>query len=136
MRLAAAVVACFVFVAARVYASEPDPRPDSTPRLISQLTAQSPIRDATNRVTGSRLAGDLRLARQRVGQQLPKRQRSWLRRHPACLGALIGFATGFAIGYLPGDDGVFYDFDASFNGLVIGGVGAAVGGITGAVLGR
>ena len=41
---------------------------------------------------------------------------------------------GFLIGFLPGDDAVFDDFDASFNGLVIGGVGALTGAVVGEVL--
>jgi hypothetical protein len=44
-------------------------------------------------------------------------------------GALVGFGSGFLIGYLPGDDGVFDDFDAEFNGLVLGGVGALAGAV-------
>jgi hypothetical protein len=50
-------------------------------------------------------------------------------------GALVGFGGGFLIGYLPGDDGVFYDFTAEFNGLVLGGVGAGTGAAVGAVVG-
>jgi hypothetical protein len=46
-------------------------------------------------------------------------------------GALIGLAAGFTIGYAAGDDGIFYDFTAGFNGLVLGGVGAGVGAIIG-----
>ena len=46
----------------------------------------------------------------------------------------IGFWTAFFIGSLPGDDGVFDDFTATFNGMVVGGIGAGVGAVTGAVV--
>ena len=66
-------------------------------------------------------------------QQPEQQQRSWIGRHPLLFGTLVGFGAGFLIGYLPGDDGVFYDFTADFNGLVLGGVGAGVGALVGAV---
>ena len=53
--------------------------------------------------------------------------RGWVRRHPIATAAIIGGGSGFLIGYLPGDDGVFYDYTAGFNGLVIGGIGAGAG---------
>ncbi len=62
-------------------------------------------------------------------------KRSWIGRHPALFGALVGFAGGFLIGYLPGDDGVFDDFTAGFNGWVMGGIGAGTGATVGAVVG-
>jgi hypothetical protein len=65
--------------------------------------------------------------------QQPPQKRNWIRRHPALFGALVGFGGGFLIGYLPGDDAVFDDSDASFNGLVVGGVGALAGAIVGEV---
>jgi len=51
-------------------------------------------------------------------------RRGWVRRHPVATAALVGGGSGFLIGYLPGDDGVFYDYTAGFNGLVVGGIGA------------
>jgi hypothetical protein len=63
-------------------------------------------------------------------------KRSWIGRHPALFGALVGFAGGFLIGYLPGDDGVFDDFTAGFNGWVMGGIGAGTGASVGAVVGE
>ena len=66
-------------------------------------------------------------------QQPGSRKRSWIGRHPVLFGTLAGFGAGFLIGYLPGDDGVFDDFVAEFNGLVLGGVGAGVGALVGAV---
>ena len=68
--------------------------------------------------------------------QSPKRtqKRGWIARHPALFGALVGFGSGFLIGYLPGDDGVFSDFDAEFNGVVLGGVGALTGAVIGAAV--
>ena len=68
-------------------------------------------------------------------QQPGQRKRSWIGRHPVLFGTLVGFGGGFLIGYLPGDDGVFDDFVASFNGLVLGGVGAGTGALVGAIVG-
>lgn len=70
----------------------------------------------------------------RARQQPGAQKRSWIGRHPVLFGALVGFGGGFLIGYLPGDDGVFYDFTAEFNGLVLGGVGAGIGAAVGAVV--
>jgi hypothetical protein len=58
-------------------------------------------------------------------------EEGWIGQHPVAFGALIGLAAGFTIGYAAGDDGIFYDFTAGFNGLVLGGVGAGVGAIIG-----
>ena len=69
-------------------------------------------------------------------RQQPRQKRGWIGRHPVLVGTLIGFGGGFLIGYLPGDDGVFDDFTAEFNGLVLGGVGAGVGAVSGAILAR
>jgi hypothetical protein len=68
-----------------------------------------------------------------VQQQPGPQKRNWIRRHPALFGAMVGFGGGFLIGYLPGDDAVFDDFVASFNGLVLGGVGALAGAVVGVV---
>jgi hypothetical protein len=64
-------------------------------------------------------------------QQPAPRRRSWFGRHPILFGTLVGFGVGFFAGYLPGDDGVFYDFTAEFNGLVLGGAGAGAGAFIG-----
>ena len=66
-------------------------------------------------------------------QQPRPQKRSWIGRHPVLFGTLVGFGAGFLIGYLPGDDGVFDDFVAEFNGLVLGGVGAGAGALVAAV---
>ena len=65
----------------------------------------------------------------------PAQSRSWIGRHPVIFGTLVGFGAGFLIGYLPGDDAVFDDFVAEFNGVVIGGVGAGIGAAIGAFVG-
>ncbi len=65
-----------------------------------------------------------------------KPKRGWVRRHPVLVGALVGFGSGFLIGYLPGDDGVFDDFTAGFNGAVSGGVGAGAGALVGLLASR
>ena len=71
----------------------------------------------------------------RVQQPVSQRKRSWIGRHPVLFGALAGFVGGFLIGYLPGDDAVFEDFDAEFNGWVLGGAGAGAGALAGAIIG-
>jgi len=70
--------------------------------------------------------------------QQPRQQQrlGWIGRHPVLFGTLVGFGGGFLIGYSRGDDGVFDDFTAEFNGLVLGGVGAGVGAMSGAILAR
>ena len=70
----------------------------------------------------------------RAVQQPAQQKRSWIGRHPVLFGALVGFGGGFLIGYLPGDDAVFDDFTAGFNGLVMGGIGAGTGAAVGAVV--
>jgi hypothetical protein len=85
----------------------------------------------------SRLVRETRPSRRtsaRRQSQLPP-SRSWIGRHPVIFGALVGFAGGYLIGYLPGDDAVFDDFTAGFNGYVMGGAGAGIGAITGAIVG-
>jgi hypothetical protein len=71
----------------------------------------------------------------RVSQQPHPQKGNWIRRHPALFGALLGFGVGFLIGY-SGDDAVFDDFTAGFNGLVLGGVGAVAGSVVGEVATR
>lgn len=71
----------------------------------------------------------------RSRQQPAPQKRSWIGRHPVLFGTLVGFGGGFLIGYLPGDDGVFDDYVASFNGLVMGGIGAGAGAAIGAAVG-
>ena len=70
-----------------------------------------------------------------VTQQRGPSTGSWIGRHPALFGALVGFGAGFLIGYLPGDDAVFDDFTAGFNGWVMGGIGAGTGATVGALVG-
>jgi hypothetical protein len=69
----------------------------------------------------------------RARVQAPAAGKNWIKRHPVLTGALVGFGAGFLIGYLPGDDGVFYDFTAEFNGMVLGGIGAGAGAVVGAL---
>ena len=71
----------------------------------------------------------------RAHQPAGPRKRSWIGRHPVLFGALAGFGGGFLIGYLPGDDVVFDDFTAGFNGWVLGGIGAGTGAAAGAIIG-
>lgn len=37
------------------------------------------------------------------------RRRIWFKRHPLWTAAIVGAASGFLVGYLPGDDAVFHD---------------------------
>jgi hypothetical protein len=98
------------------------------------VASRTPIRDA--------ILHDMRAlrldaaARPREARTQANRKPNWIQRHPSCFGAAVGFIGGFLIGFLPGDDAVFYDFDATFNGAVIGGAGAATGAIIGWVVGR
>jgi hypothetical protein len=50
------------------------------------------------------------------------------------IGAITGFVAGFVIGYAAGDDGIFYDMTAGFNGIVLGGAGAGAGALAGAIV--
>lgn len=52
----------------------------------------------------------------------------------ALIGILAGFGAGAAIGFAAGEDGVFDDFTAGENALFLGGMGAGVGSIAGAVV--
>ena len=86
----------------------------------------------TARLTLSRADSTFKVVRQQPGPQ----KRTWIQRHPVLFGTLVGFGGGFLIGFLPGDDAVLNDFDASFNGLVIGGVGALTGAVVGEVVSK
>lgn len=133
MRAGVLILALIICPGAAV-ADEAAPATKSSPplRLAHAVTTATPLRDAIARDRSTIALA--RAARQDVRGR--ERAGNWIRRHPACFGAILGFIGGFAIGFLPGDDAVFDDFDASFNGLVIGGVGAAVGAIVGAVSDR
>jgi hypothetical protein len=84
-----------------------------------------------------RLAAPAAPARPALGrlQSPAPRKRSWIGRHPALFGSLVGFGGGFLIGYLPGRDGIFEDQDAAFGGWILGGVGAGAGALVGATVG-
>jgi len=47
------------------------------------------------------------------------------------IGAILGFGSGLIAGLAAGDDGIFYDMTAGFNGMVLGGMGAGAGAIIG-----
>jgi hypothetical protein len=73
-------------------------------------------------------------AANRPSRQASPPARSWARRHPVLLGALVGFGVGFGIGFAGGDDGVFDDFTGSASGVMLGGIGAGVGATIGALV--
>ena len=135
MRLVVLVVTCLTAIPVVAIGAEakPDTRTSVT-RVSSRLAAISPIHDAIVRSASPVVERSAAPAGRRTRQ--PGSGRSWIGRHPAWFGSIVGFVTGFFIGYLPGDDGVFYDFDASFNGLVIGGLGAGIGAVVGWPIGR
>jgi hypothetical protein len=86
-------------------------------------------------LAGATLSAAAADSRSRQVEQRAQPRRSWMGRHPVLVGSLVGFGTGFLLGYLPGDDVVFYDYTAEFNGLVLGGVGAGTGALVGAIVG-
>lgn len=114
-----------------------------------RTTAVTPPADVTSAVSHRPLAPDV-LARavaaevKRLEKPQVRARRSttalrqpaagepgWIKRHSVLFGTLVGFGAGFLAGYLPGDDAVFDDFSAGFNGLVLGGAGAAGGALIG-----
>lgn len=70
----------------------------------------------------------------KVQQQPAQEEPSWIGRHPTLFGTIVGFGGGFLVGYLSGDDGVFYDFTAFESGLILGGIGAGTGALVGTIL--
>ena len=90
----------------------------------------SPLREAIMR-DSARLSHVLLQEDRRPQEAHDAHRRNWIQRHPSCFGAMVGFVGGFLIGFLPGDDAVFDDYTAAFNGAVLGGIGAATGAILG-----
>ena len=106
-------------------AGHPPPRGSSPDWLRTALANE------THRTLSGLTARRLSSGEQSAGQ----RQRSWIGRHPALVGALVGFGGGFVIGYASGRDGVFDDQDAAFSAWVLGGVGAGAGALVGVIVG-
>jgi hypothetical protein len=103
----------------------------------AQTTAAGPgpLKTAAARDWSVGTSAPARAAVVRVPRQDPN-TRSWIRRHPALFGAAVGFTSGYVYGVARGDDGVFDDFTAGFNGWVCGGVGAGAGAVIGAIVGK
>lgn len=122
---------------ARAQTVTPSPERLTTPGTLRAAVTTSVWFGAKDGGQGPRLTRSMvvpdSVARPR--QQREPQKRSWIGRHPVLFGTMVGFGAGFLIGYLPGDDGVFDDFTAEFNGLVLGGAGAAVGAGIGAIAG-
>ena len=131
MRVLALLIVTLMAVPVSAQAEDGEPRRRSIgSRFSSKLLAPATLRDAMARHSIQAVDSSRRPARRAQSAS------SWVMRHPACLGSLIGFFGGFLIGYSQGDDGVFSDFDGSFSGLMLGGVGAGFGAIVGLALGR
>lgn len=60
-----------------------------------------------------------------------EKRKGWIKRHPVVFGTIVGFGSGFLIGYAAGDDGIFYDFTAGASGIILGGMGAGAGALVG-----
>ena len=123
------VVACVIGVSAEVGIgigwAQTTPHQEQAERRQAKPFGMSSLSAAVAQATGPST-----IARWRQQPNLPQppvQKHNWIKRHRAAFGALVGFGSGFLIGYLPGDDGVFDDFVADFNGLVLGGVGALAG---------
>ena len=97
------------------------------PDVLQAAVCEAATRLALSMSSSGRMS---RGARQQTG-----RQRSVLGKHPVLFGTLIGFGSGFLVGYIAGDDGVFYDFTAGANGVMLGGIGAGIGAGVGAIVG-
>lgn len=87
----------------------------------------TPIRTGVRVEVARLVAAEPAVASSTTGLQQSPGRRNWVQRHPVWTGAIVGFGAGFLIGYLPGDDAVFDDFTAGFNGHVVGGIGAGAG---------
>jgi hypothetical protein len=122
-------------LAATLHALPPirDDEPDVRMAPVTHASPNRPqpsIRDAGDAFGTS-------LARTAVGNvQTQPRGSSWASRHPVLVGTLVGLLGGFAIGYASGADGIFDDYSAEGNGIILGGIGAAAGAIVGWAAGR
>lgn len=71
-----------------------------------------------------------------AAQQPAPRQRSWVSRHPALFGAIVGAPTGAVVGWTSSDcrdDFLCFQGAAAAGGALIG---AGVGSLTGFIIGR
>lgn len=121
---------------APMHAARPAPH-DGHPLPVVSGSGAHPLSVAGRRAVGelvAEMSATREVARGLGTQTARTPRRSWAARHPVLLGSLVGFGTGFLIGYLPGDDGLFYDFTAEFNGMVMGGIGAGTGAAIGAIV--
>src|SRR5688500_6341106 len=87
----------------------------------------TPIRTGVRVEVARLVSAEPAVASSTSGLQQSAGRRNWVQRHPVWTAAMVGFGSGFLIGYLPGDDAVFDDFTAGFNGTVVGGIGAGAG---------
>ena len=101
-------------------------------RPIIQRTSVQPL-DAPRRSNMTRSLD--RTASFLLPPQGPPKQ-NWIKRHPVLFGSLVGFGGGFLVGAAGGDDGIFYDFTATGNGLILGGFGAGGGAVIGLLISR
>jgi hypothetical protein len=54
--------------------------------------------------------------------QAPARKKNWFQRHPVATATIAGFLGGFGVGCATGEDGLFDDFTAEGNGILLGGI--------------
>ena len=116
------------------------------------VSAQETSRETTQgRITRAAVSEAVRLALTTQppatvpSGQRQKASQTWIHRHPAATGALIGLGIGFAIGAATctspfGDQGTCdaFTYPAAkrmFGGITIGGIGAGIGAGVGAVIG-
>jgi hypothetical protein len=138
---AAVVLVCMSAASVSAESVVHQDRPAATADHITNLPRHFSLLDASRAGRFDRLCGvdgactkaACRTASRSRIVQTPQRKRNWIKRHPVLFGTLVGFVGGYLIGYLPGDDGVFYDFTAEFNGMVMGGIGAGTGAAVGAI---
>ena len=116
-----------------LFAAEPEVLNPASPsvhraRIGADVLQQAIAREAT------RLAMSTPRADSNVPLMQPQgsQSRSWAKRHPVLIGALVGFGAGYALGRVLGANGEFADWSGEFSGLVFGGIGAC----TGAIIGR
>jgi hypothetical protein len=101
-----------------------------SPRVVLRSDVlQHAIALEATRLARSKRTADFNMLPQ---SQAPQ-PRSWAKRHPVLLGALVGLAAGYATGWAIGD-GRIADWSNDMNSWVFGAVGAGVGALVGRIV--